>query len=259
MIVNNAVYVIVMREFKRFFRQRGRLLTTLVRPLLWLFIVGTGLSRLVAPVGDDGSGAGEYMQFLLPGVIGMTILFSSIFSTMSVVWDREFGFLREMLVAPVSRLTIVVGKLLSGTALSLFQGMMLLIVAPFIGVEIGLGQVIAMVFLVSLVSFSLTAFGLFIAAHLKSLEGFNVIMNFIILPMFFLSGALYPVEHLPTPLKLVTYINPLSYGVDAFKHVLLPGGGRLSAEFPLILDIIFVSVFAAVMMALSARAFSKRG
>ncbi len=259
MIVNGAVYVIVLREFKRFFRQKGRLLTTLVRPLLWLFIVGTGLSRLVAPVDDGGNGAGEYMQFLLPGVIGMTILFSSIFSTMSVVWDREFGFLREMLVAPVSRLTIVVGKLLSGTALSLFQGMMLLIVAPFIGIEVGPGEVVAMVFLVSLVSFSLTAFGLFIAAHLKSLEGFNVIMNFIILPMFFLSGALYPVEHLPTPLRLVTYINPLSYGVDAFKHVLLPDGGRLSAEFPLILDILFVSVFAVVMMALSARAFSRRG
>ncbi|VAW37144.1 Efflux ABC transporter, permease protein [hydrothermal vent metagenome] len=261
MIVTSAVYVIVLREFKRFFRQRGRLLTTLVRPLLWLFIVGTGLSRLVSPpgAGAGAAGSGEYMQFLLPGVIGMTILFSSIFSTMSVVWDREFGFLREMLVAPVSRLTIVTGKLLSGTALSLFQGMMLLIVAPLIGVKIGIGDIVAMVFLVSLVSFSLTSLGLFIAAHLKSLEGFNVIMNFLILPMFFLSGALYPVRHLPTPLRLATYINPLSYGIDAFKHVLLPGGGRLSPEFPLAFDIIFVSVFAAVMMALSARAFSRRG
>jgi ABC-2 type transport system permease protein len=257
MIVRGAVYVIVLREFKRFFRQRGRLITTLARPLLWLFIVGTGFSRIV-DTGSDAAGGSSYLQFLLPGIVGMTILFSSIFSTMSVVWDREFGFLREMLVAPVSRLTIVIGKLLSGTALSLFQGMMLLLVAPFIGVEIGLSQVVSMFFLVALVSFALTAFGLFIAAHLRSLEGFNVIMNFIILPMFFLSGALYPIDNLPAPLRLVTYINPLSYGVDAFKHVLLPAGGKLSSEFPLVVDIIFVAVFAAVMMALSSRAFSKR-
>jgi ABC-2 type transport system permease protein len=257
MIVGSAVYVIVLREFKRFFRQRGRLITTLARPLLWLFIVGTGFSRIIDPAGG-AEGESSYLQFLLPGIVGMTILFSSIFSTMSVVWDREFGFLREMLVAPVSRLTIVIGKLLSGTALSLFQGMMLLLVAPLIGVEIGFSQVVAMLFLVTLVSFALTAFGLFIAAHLRSLEGFNVIMNFIILPMFFLSGALYPIEHLPASLRLVTYINPLSYGVDAFKHVLLPSSGRLSSELPLVVDIIFVAVFAAVMTALSSRAFSKR-
>ncbi|MBI5560886.1 MAG: ABC transporter permease [Deltaproteobacteria bacterium] len=248
-----AIYVIVSREFKRFFRQRGRLLTTIARPVLWLFIVGAGLMRII-----DVRAHGNYMQFMLPGVIGMTVLFSSIFSTISVVWDREFGFLREMLVSPVSRVTIVAGKLLSGTSLALFQGTALLLIAPFIGLGVGIKEIVLMVFLITLVSFSLTAFGLFIAAHLDSLEGFNVIMNFIVLPMFFLSGALYPVENLPSFLRYLTFVNPLSYGIDSFKHVLLKGGGTLTSEFPLSLDIIIVGVFAAVMTYFSSRAFERR-
>lgn len=248
-----AIYVIVLREFKRFFRQRGRLLTTMTRPLLWLLIVGAGFTRII-----DTSEHGSYIQFILPGIVGMTILFSSIFSTISVVWDREFGFMREMLVAPISRVTIVAGKLLSGTALSIFQGMALLIVAPLLGISIGLAQVVAMFMLITIVSLSLTAFGLFIAARLTSLEGFNVIMNFIVLPMFFLSGALYPITTMPLPLKVISYVNPMSYGVDSFKHVLLPGGGTLSPEFPLLLDIAVVLGFGALMTFLSAMAFEKR-
>lgn len=250
---HKAIYVIVLREFKRFFRQRGRMLTTIARPLIWLFIVGAGMTKIV-----DVDSGGNYLQFLLPGIIGMTILFSSIFSTISVVWDREFGFLREMLVAPVSRLTIVFGKLLAGTLLSFFQAMLLLLVAPVIGLTITPVAVLYMFFLVFLVSLSLTAFGLFIAAQLDSLEGFNVIMNFIVLPMFFLSGALYPVENLPQPLRYLTYINPLSYGVDSFKHVMLPAQGRLSAEFSLGLDILLLSFFAVLMVILSAWAFERR-
>lgn len=248
-----AVYVIVLREFKRFFRQKGRLIVTMARPLIWLLIVGSGFTRLI-----DTSGGTHYMQFILPGIVGMTLLFSSIFSTISVVWDREFGFLREMLVAPVSRGTIVFGKLLSGTALSVFQGAALLIVAPFIGLKIGAGGFIIMFFLMFLVALSITALGLFVASFLTSLEGFNVIMNFIVLPMFFLSGALYPVSALPLPIKIFTYINPLCFGVDSFKHVLLPDEGRLAAEFPLAVDIIFVAAFAVVFTFLSASVFEKR-
>lgn len=253
MMAYRAVYVIVNREFKRFFRQRGRLVTTIARPLLWLFIVGAGMTKLT------GQGSGPtYMQFLFPGIVGMTILFSSMFSTISVVWDREFGFLREMLVSPVSRLTIVAGKLVSGTALSSFQGGALLVVAPFIGLDIGLKQAVIMVFLIVAVSLALTAFGLFIAARLTSLEGFNVIMNFIVLPMFFLSGALYPVDSLPSALRYASFINPLSYGVDAFKHVLLTSPGRLGPELPLSLDVAAIAAFAVVMTALSARSFERR-
>ncbi|MCK4739086.1 MAG: ABC transporter permease [Deltaproteobacteria bacterium] len=251
-MTTRAVYVIVLREFKRFFRQRGRFVTTLARPLIWLFIVGAGFTKII-----DESEHGSYMQFILPGIIGMTILFSSVFSTISVVWDREFGFLREMLVAPISRLTIVVGKLISGTILSLFQGLALMIVAPFLGIEIGVLQIFWMAILISLVAFSLTAFGLFIAARLTSLEGFNVIMNFIVLPMFFLSGALYPIDTLPDPLRWLTHLNPLTYGVDSFKHVLLKGGETLGPEFSLLTDVLVVSTFALVMTFFSAKAFEK--
>ncbi len=248
-----AVYVILLREFKRFFRQKGRLVVTLARPLIWLFIVGSGFTRLI-----DTSAGARYIQFILPGIVGMTILFSSIFSTMSVVWDREFGFLREMLVSPVSRVTIVAGKLLSGTILSAFQGAVLLIIAPFLGLKVGFGGFLAMTALMILVALSITAFGLFIASLLTSIEGFNVIMNFIILPMFFLSGALYPVDSLPAPIRIFALINPLCFGVDSFKHILLPPGGRLVAEFPITLDIIYVSVFAVIFTVLAAVVFERR-
>ncbi|HAO94389.1 MAG: hypothetical protein A2X93_05800 [Deltaproteobacteria bacterium GWC2_56_8] len=248
-----AIYVITLREFKRFFRQKGRLIVSLARPLIWLFIVGSGFTKLVG-----GGGEVEYIQFILPGIVGMTILFSSIFSTISVVWDREFGFLREMLVSPVSRVTIVFGKLLSGTALSAFQGMALLLIAPFLGLHMGIDGFIYMVILMSLVSLAITALGLFVASFLSSLEGFNVIMNFIILPMFFLSGALYPVESLPMYIKIFSFANPLCYGVDAFKHVLLPAQGRLAAEFPLVFDIAFTAAFAAIFTFLSAIVFERK-
>ena len=253
MLYNRAVYIIVLREFKRFFRQKGRLVTTMARPLLWLLIVGTGFTSIIRV--DAGA---NYMQFILPGIVGMTILFSSIFSTMSVVWDREFGFMREMLVAPVSRLSIVFGKLLSGTALSTFQGAVLLLVAPLLGLDVSVGDFALMVLLMFLVSISITALGLFVASLLTSLEGFNIIMNFIVLPMFFLSGALYPVNALPRYIRYLSYINPLSYGVDIFKHILLPSQGRLSAELPLSVDIIFVAAFALIFTLLTALVFERR-
>ena len=248
-----AIYVIVLREFKRFFRQRGRLLVTIARPLLWLFIVGAGFGSLI-----DTDQPGNYLRFILPGIVGMTILFSSVFSTISVVWDREFGFLREMLVAPVSRVTIVMGKLFAGSSLSLFQGTMLLIVAPFLGIEMTFAKFVAMVLLMGLVSLAITAFGLVIASFLTSLEGFNVIMNFIVLPMFFLSGALYPINSLPSFLVKLSYINPLCYGVDSFKHILLAESATLTAEFPLYVDIIFVAVFGVAMTIIASFAFNRR-
>jgi ABC-2 type transport system permease protein len=248
-----AIYVIILREFKRFFRQKGRLIVTAARPLIWLFIVGSGFTRLI-----DTSGGVQYIQFILPGIVGMTILFSSVFSTISVVWDREFGFLREMLVAPVSRVTIVFGKLLSGTALSVCQGAALLLVAPFLNLQIGVMDFIAMVFLMTLVALAITAMGLFVASFLTSLEGFNVIMNFIVLPMFFLSGALYPVGSLPSYIKVFAYVNPLCYGVDSFKHILLPGRGALVAEFPMALDVAFIAAFAVLFTFLSALVFERR-
>ena len=248
-----AVYVIVLREFTRFFRQKGRLVVTIARPLLWLVIVGSGFSRIITLPGDI-----DYRQFILPGIVGMTILFSSVFSTITVVWDREFGFLREMLVAPISRLTIVTGKLLGGTALSLFQGGVLITFAPLFGLSVSVVQYAWMFFLMALVALSITALGLFIASFLKSLEGFNVIMNFVVLPMFFLSGSLYPVNTLPAALRHLTLLNPLSYGVDSFKHILLRGDGAMAGEFSFTLDIVALCLFSLVMISLASYSFGRR-
>ena len=239
----------------RFFRQKGRMLVTIARPLIWLLIVGAGFTNIINLENQSAS----YMQFVVPGILGMTILFSSIFSTMSVVWDREFGFLREMLVAPVPRTAIVMGKLLSGTMLSLFQASLLLfLVAPFLGIEITIKGAVLMIFYMALLSFAITSLGLFIAAHLTSLEGFNVIMNFIVLPMFFLSGALYPISSMPQYVKYFTYINPMSYGVDSFRHVLTVGGEKLGSELNLYIDIVFLLVFTLVMISFAAFSFERK-
>ncbi len=250
-----AIYVIVLREFKRFFRQRGRLMGTVARPLLWLLIIGSGFTELIRVRGEI-----SYQQFMVPGVIGMTILFSSIFSTISVVWDKEFGFLREMLVAPVSRLTIVLGKLISGSMLSTFQGMILIVLAPFFGISLSLFKFTEMVFLLLIVSFGITSLGLFIASFLTSLEGFNVIMNFLVLPMFFLSGALYPIKVLPSLLQYLTSINPLTYGIDSFKHVMLGDipGTVLGTDFSFSMDIAFVLAFSVIMTILTSLSFERR-
>lgn len=253
MISFKAIYVIVLREFKRFFRQKGRLLGTIARPLLWLIIIGSGLSGLV---GEQGGMS--YRQFMIPGIIGMTILFSSVFSTISVVWDREFGFLREMLVAPISRLTIVLGKLISGTLLSAFQGIILFLLVPLFGFSLSPIEVFQMAVLLILVSLSITSLGLLVASFLDSLEGFNVIMNFMVLPMFFLSGALYPVKMLPSILQYIAWINPLSYGIDSFKHVMFGSFKGFGPDFPLYLDLAFVLTFSIVMIFLTSLSFERR-
>jgi ABC-2 type transport system permease protein len=256
MIAYKAIYVIVAREFKRFFRQKSRLLGTIARPLLWLIIIGSGFTKLI-----DVKGGITYSQFIVPGILGMTILFSSIFSTISVVWDREFGFLREMLVAPVSRFTIVLGKIISGTIIALFQGVLILTLAPLFGLSVTVPDFLVMIVLMALVAFAITSFGLLIASFLPSLEGFNVVMNFIVLPMFFLSGALYPVKVLPSILQYLSRINPLSYGIDAFKNIVLDANAEsaLSADFPLMVDISVVLVFSIIMIILASLSFERRG
>lgn len=250
---NRALYVIILREFKRFFRQRSRLVVAAARPLVWLLIFGAGFSQLVKPEGGT-----SYMQFIMPGILGMTILFSAFFSTISVVWDREFGFLREMLVAPVPRVVIVVGKLLSGTVISVFQGTILLVFVPILDLDITFTGIIALELLMILLAITITASGLLVATFLKSLEGFNVIMNLFVLPIFLLSGALYPLHSLPSAIKWFIYINPLCYGVDAFKHILLSGSGRLAAEFSLVTDIVALILISAIMVVASALSFEQR-
>lgn len=254
MIQWRPVYVICLREFKKFFREKSRLLGTLARPVLWLFVVGNGMSSLIKPhVGFS------YLQFIFPGMIGMTILFSSIFSSISIVWDREFGFMKEMLVAPISRVSIVIGKAVSGTFISVAQAVIIMVLIPFLGISITFTQFMEVVFVSVLVSFCITSLGILIAARLTSFDGFNIIMNFLVMPMLFLSGAMYPVTAMPHALRQLTQINPLTYGVDAFKHVLLRNGAPpLGPEFPLALDLLVITAISVTMLSLAAFSFRRK-
>ena len=254
MIQWRPVYVICMREFIKFFREKSRLLGTLARPVLWLFVVGNGMSTLIRPQAGF-----SYLQFIFPGMIGMTILFSSIFSSISIVWDREFGFMKEMLVAPISRLSIVIGKTISGTLISVAQAVIILMLIPFLGMRITVMQFIEVVSISVLVSFCITSLGILIAARLTSFDGFNIIMNFLVMPMLFLSGAMYPVTSMPAALRHLTLLNPLTYGIDAFKHVLLKNGTPpLGPEFPLFLDLSLVTAISLVMLTLAALSFRRK-
>lgn len=251
----NAIYVIVAREFKKFIRERSRLFSTIARPLLWLFIVGAGLSRLVSP--DVGV---PYIQFIFPGILGMTILFSSIFSSISIIWDKEFGFMKEILVAPVSRFSIVIGKALSGTVVSTIQAAIILALFPFIGFKLGFLQIVEVMLICASLSFSLSAFGIVLATFYESYESFSVIMNFIVMPMFFLSGAMYPVKLLPEILKIASNLNPLTYGIDAIKHVIFPfETGPMSPDFLFIIDIAVITTTSIVFVLIGGKAFERKG
>lgn len=250
----NAIYVLVVRELKKFVREKSRLFSAIARPLLWLFIVGAGISRLVP--GDTGI---PYSQFIFPGIIGMTILFSSIFSSISIIWDKEFGFMKEILVAPVSRLSIVVGKAFSGTIVSTIQAIIILAMFPFIGLKLGFLQIITVIFICASLSFCISTFGIVIATFYDSYESFSVIMNFIIMPMFFLSGAMYPVKLLPDILKFVAKLNPLTYGIDALKHAIFPQKiGIMSPDFSIIVSILVIFITSILFVLLGGILFERK-
>lgn len=242
-----AVYVICLRDVRRFFREKSQVIGSVARPTLWLLIMGTGFNTIFR------AGAGTYTQFLFPGIIGMTVLFTSVFSTVSVIWDRQFGFLREILVAPVSRTSVAVGKTLSGVFQSIIQGGIILALSPLVHVTLTPRIVVEVMGLIVLISFALTSFGLLIASLMESFEGFNLIMNFMIMPMFLLSGALFPIEALPVWLKSVVSINPLSYGVDALRGVIIG-----VHEHAMVTDILFMAGFAVTMTVVAVTAFSKK-
>lgn len=244
-----AVYVIWLRELIRFWRERARILTSLLQPAVWLFIMGKGLgASFSGPMGID------YARFMFPGVIGMTVLFTSIFSGMSIIWDREFGFLKEILVAPVSRLSVVIGKALSGSTTAILQGSLVMLFGPILGIKLSfwvVGQVIGIMFLIAL---ALSSIGILIAARMESFQSFQLIMNFVVMPMFFLSGAAFPLGNLPPWMKSLVTIDPLAYGVDALKGVILGFN-----EFPLVLDLTVVTATMLVAMVGAMVLFNREG
>lgn len=251
MVELKAVYVIVAREFKKFIREKSRLVSVLARPLIWLFLVGGGMSRLVAP--EMGL---PYMQFIFPGILGMTILFNSIFSSLSIIWDKEFGFMKEILVAPISRLSIVLGKALSGTLISVIQAVIILALFPFLGIRLSLSAILEILVICVLLSFCISSFGIVIATFYDSFESFSVIMNFIVMPMFFLSGAMYPVKQLPKYLKVLTILNPFTYGIDALKHAMFRELGVF--DFPALLNLGVLTGTSIVFVIIAGALFNRK-
>jgi ABC-2 type transport system permease protein len=255
MIEVNAIYVLVAREFKKFTREKSRLISTIARPLIWLFLVGGGMSRLVSP-GMGVMGGVTYIQFIFPGILGMTILFSAIFSSISIIWDKEFGLMKEILVAPVSRFSIVLGKALSGTIVSVIQAVIILALFPFLGIKVGVPSIIETILICTLLSFCIASLGIVIATFYESFESFSVIMNFIVMPMFFLSGAMYPVKLLPDILKMLTRLNPFTYGIDALKHAIFRGGGVF--DFSIVTDIAVLAATSIVFVVIAGTMFERK-
>ena len=221
-----AVYMIWRRDLIRFWRDRVRVIGALVQPLLFLVILGTGLSSALSGAGGGGFRSGlNYLTFMYPGIIGMAVLFSAIFSGMSIIWDREFGFLKEVLVAPIDRSAVAVGKTLGGATQAMIQGLILLVLAPFVGVKLTPLAVVELFALTFCIAFGLSAVGVAVAARMRSMMGFQFVLNFLVQPAFFLSGALFPVTGLPGWMTVLTRLDPLSYGVDAIRRVVLGASG----------------------------------
>lgn len=248
MIDLDGIAMIWLRDLIRFFRERTQLLGSLSRPVLWLLIFGTGLQPAFRSVGGL-----SYTQFVFPGIIAMTLLFTSIQSAISIIWDREFGFLKEVLVAPVSRTSVAAGKALSGATLAVIQGAITLVFAPLVGVKLTLVGALALLPVMFLISLALTGIGILIAARMTSFEGFGTISNFLIMPMYFMSGGIFPPTGLPAWLGALIRINPLTYGVDALRSVLLH-----QHYFPLELDLALLVGFTALMTAIGVVSFSRQ-
>ena len=212
-----AIKVVWRREIIRFRRDRLRMITSLMQPLLFLFVLGTGLSSLFS--GTSASNV-NVRTFLFPGVLTLAVLFTAVFSAGSIVWDREFGFLREMLVAPVGRWAIVVGKCIGGATVATFQGLVLLALAGLVGVPYNPIMIVLVVAELMLIALMITAFGVMVAARIKTFQAFMAMTQVLMLPMFFLSGALFPLSNLPTWLTVLTHINPLTYAVDLVRRTI---------------------------------------
>jgi ABC-2 type transport system permease protein len=263
-----AVNIVWRRELIRFRTDRLRAITSLVQPILFLFVLGTGLSRLAShglPAGVD------FRTFIYPGVLAMSVLFTAIFSAASIVWDREFGFLREMLVAPVRRWAIVVGKCLGGATVATFQGLIFLALAGVAHVPYDPLLLLTLIGELLLLSFTLTAFGVMMAARIKQIQAFMALTQLFVLPLFFLSGALYPLNGLPAWLTVLTRIDPLTYIVDPMRtavfdhlsvsplavHALSPGITWFGWVVPLGLSLAIVAGMGTAMLAIAIAEFRK--
>lgn len=243
-----GVYTLWLRDIIRLWRDKVRLVGSFIQPILFLFVLGGGLKGRVLSQGSHTN----YQVFIFPGIILMSILFTASFAGMAVVWDREMGFLKEVLVAPISRTAVVVGKILGGASNSLIQGLFLLALAPLLKVFPSFGQLVMMLGVMLIVSLSQTAMGIALSARMSSSQGFMVLMNFIVLPIYFLSGAMFPLNKLPIWLSLLSQFDPLTYGVDLMRGILLG-----TFYYSIYRDIFIIMFFGLLMLYISVRQFQR--
>src|SRR6058998_1954679 len=262
-----AVKIVWQRELIRFGQDRLRIVTSLVQPFLFLFVLGTGLSR-IASAGTHGV---DLRTFVYPGVLCMAVLFTAMFSAASLVWDREFGFLREMMVAPVRRSSLVIGKCLGGATVASVQGVIVIALAGLVGVPYAPALILEVFALQLLLAFAITAFGVMAAARITQMQSFMALMQMVMMPMFFLAGALFPVSGLPRWLEVLNRLDPLTYAVDpmrrivfahlelspAARHALDPGVTWFGWRVPGALEAAVVALLGAVMLAIAIVEFSR--
>ncbi len=244
----SAIYILWLRELKRYVRSRAQIIASLGQPVLYLLALGFGLSPVF-----EKAGHGSYFQFVAPGVVSMTILFSSVFSGIAMLWDRQFGFLKETLVAPVPRIQVMIGRTLGGATVAVIQGLLVFAVCLISGFRPHhwIGFLPAMLFML-LIAIVFAALGTAFGSIVQDMQGFQLIMNFMVLPIFFLSGALFPLENLPKPLVIITHIDPLTYGVDAMRGALIA-----NTKFGFQLDTLLLCLIGTAFLATGAYLFSR--
>jgi ABC-2 type transport system permease protein len=243
-----VIYILWLRQIKRYLRSKARMIGSLGQPLLFLLALGFGFGPIYQRAGE-----GNYLQFIGPGVIAMAIIFTAIFTGIEIIWDRQFGFLKETLVAPASRFQIMIGRTLGGATVSTIQGVVVFFMTLVVGFRptniLLLPLAFVFMFLIALV---FTAFGTAIATQLQDMQAFPIIMNFLIMPIFFLSGAIFPLESFPNSVVFATKINPLVYGVDGLRGTLIG-----AANMGLINDFVILSLITLVLLAIGSYLFSK--
>lgn len=246
----DGVYTMWKREIIRFYRSKSRIVGNLAMPFFYLAILGTGLNG--AFLGSGGAGGGNYLQFITPGIIGMVIMFGSVFSGIIVIMDRQFGFLKETLVAPVSRLSIVLGKALGSATTAMIQAVLIMFIAFFMGAQIQVTNIPLLLIFMFMISLMFVSLGIAIASTLSDMHGFQMIMNFLIMPLFFLSGALFPLSTAPDALRIISMADPLTYGVNGLRFLLLG-----TSDISFLVSFGVIAGFTAVFMGAAIRLFNR--
>ena len=264
--VYRGIWVVAYRDLLRFRADRARLFSSMAMPVLFLFIFGAGFNNIIGPL-TPGVG---YIQFMYPGIVAMTVLNNSLFSGLSIVWDREFGFLKELLVAPLSRTGIILGKATGSAIIALFQGALMLMLAPLVGVSLSVPLVLELMPTLVVLSLGISGVGVLVAARMRSQQGFQVVMQLLVMPMMFTGGVMFPVNRAPTWLSVISKVNPVTYGADAIRHLFLDrnvavagathslGVTVLGHTMSIMQDLGVVALLGAVFMTLAISSFNRQ-